>query len=310
MNKKKTILKIVILAIVFFLLANPGWIPFCSDGVRNAIAAEMKNTFGIFTGGTIGALAPARILSAIAAAILVYLLTTIAGLLLEKLEKGRKRSQAIAILLGSLVKVVGLVAGLVWVLSVLGVNLGAIFASLGIASLVIGFGVQSLIEDCVTGIFIILEGTYHTGDIIVLEDFRGTVTRITMRTTTIQDGGGNLKVINNSDIRNVQNRSSSVSCAVCDVGISYDADLKNVEAVIAEALPEIYERNMDVMEDVPTYAGVQMLADSAVILRYMVNVKEENIFVATRRLNREMKLLLDEKGIEIPYPQMVIHSSK
>ncbi len=310
MKKTKSVLKFALLTVLFVLLITPGWMPFLSSGVKNAIAAELKATFGIFLGGSTGALAPAKLVSAAAAAVLTYLVTSVVCLVLSKATQGKNRSKTVAGLLRSLVKTVGAIAGFVWVLSVLGVNLGAIFASLGIASLVIGFGVQSLIEDCVTGIFIIMEGNYNIGDIIVLDDFRGTVQNISMRTTTLVDAGGNLKIINNSDIRNIQNRSTSQSLAICDVGISYDADIRKVEKVLKEAFPFIYERNMDVFEAIPQYAGVQALADSAVVLRITVDTKEENIYPATRRLNRDIKILLDERGIEIPFNQVVVHNAK
>ncbi len=310
MNKTKTIVKIVILVALFVLLANPRWLPFLDSGTQEAITAELQNAFGVFLGSSSGNLAPAKIVSALAAGVLVWLLTIVACLILDQVSKGKNRTKTVAELIRSLVSIVGAIAGIVWVLSILGVNLGAIFASLGIASLIIGFGVQSLLEDCVTGIFIIMEGNYNIGDIIVLDDFRGTVKKISMRTTTMEDGGGNLKIVNNSDIRNIQNRSNSQSVAVADIGISYNEDIRKVEKILKEALPFIFERNMDVFEAVPNYAGVQMLADSAVILRVSVAVQEANYFAASRRLNRDLKILFDERGIEIPFNQIVVHNAK
>ena len=56
--------------------------------------------------------------------------------------------------------------------------------------------------------------------------------------------------------------------------------------------------------------GVQTLADSAVVLRVKAEVAEENIFAAQRMLNRELKLAIDAAGIEIPFPQVVVHQAK
>ena len=181
---------------------------------------------------------------------------------------------------------------------------------MGVASLIIGFGAQSLIEDAVTGIFIIFEGQYQVGDIIVLDDFRGTVKSIGIRTTSIEDAGGNLKIVNNSDIRNLQQRSRATSVAVCDVSISYDADLQQVEDILVQALPDIYEKHQDLFLSLPCYAGVEALADSAVVLRFIVEVSEENFFSGRRALTRELKLLMDQNNIEIPFPQMVVHTGK
>ena len=184
----------------------------------------------------------------------------------------------------------------------------ASLASVGVVTLIIGFGAQSLIEDVLTGIFLIAEGRYNVGDILVLDDFRGKVVDISVRTTTLEDSGGNHKIINNSEIRNFQNRSQETSVAVSTISIGYDADLRAVEAVIADALPAMYEENRGVFLDVPQYLGVEELAGSGVVLKFIVSATEENIFAARRALNRSLKLLFDEKGIDIPYPQFTVHT--
>ena len=188
-------------------------------------------------------------------------------------------------------------------------NVAGIFASLGIASLIVGFGAQSLIEDMISGVFIIFEGQYHVGDIIVLDEFRGCVRNIGIRTTSIEDDGGNFKIVNNSDIRNLQNRSINRSIATTELSISYDADIPTVENVILEALPEMFERNQDVWLSVPRYIGVDSLGESSVVLKFIVEVNEQNFFNARRRLNRELKILMDKNNIEIPFNQIVVHQA-
>lgn len=310
MKKSNGIIKTVVLAVLLIVLLNPGMNPLLGEGFKNAAVAEIQTTFGILAGGTTGIFSPVKIMTVLAVVIFMWLVTTLSCAILEKVSKGRRRSETVAGLTISVIKVVGAIATIVWVLSVLGVDIGTIFASLGIMSLIIGFGVQSLIEDCVTGLFIIFEGIYNIGDIIVLDTFRGTVEKITLRTTTIRDTGNNLKVINNSDIRNVQNRSAVDSLAICDIGITYEADIREVEKLVLPELPRIYEENKDVFLGVPKYAGVQALDASSVVLRFNVAINEENYFPATRRLNREMKCLFDDKGIEIPFNQIVVHQAK
>ena len=309
--KNKSILKIVVLALIFIVLINPSWIPFLPEGTKWAIVNEMQKTFGTIAGGSAtGVFNPAKIIPAVAAVIAVWLATTVICTITEKVSANKKRSQTVAGLLISVIQVVAVIAGGVWVLAILGVNLAGIFASLGIASLIVGFGAQSLIEDSITGIFIIFEGHYNIGDIIILDDFRGTVEKISMRTTTIKDAGGNLKIVNNSDIRNIQNRSRSNSLAICDIGICYEQPIPEVEEIINANLEAMYEKNKDVWEAVPVYCGVNALADSAVVLRMAVSVKESNFFPGQRRLNREMKILFDENNIEIPFTQVVVHNAK
>ena len=227
--------------------------------------------------------------------------------LLLKLPK-ETRARTECSLTSSILSYAAVLLSVYFGLRALGVDLTASLASVGVVTLIIGFGAQSLIEDVLTGIFLIAEGRYNVGDILVLDDFRGKVVDISVRTTTIEDAGGNHKIINNSEIRNFQNRSQKTSLAVSTVSVGYDADLRAVEAVIADALPAMFEENRAVFLDVPQYIGVEELGESGVVLKFIVSATEENVFAARRALNRSLKLLFDEKGIDIPYPQLTVHT--
>ena len=308
MNRKMRWIIGVILLAVILLLMNPQWNLLLSDETVATLKAEMQTDFGFLAGGTSGSILWGKLMAVAVILAIMWLVVMVFNSLLEKLTAGRRRSKTVATLVESVVRVVAVIVTVVWVLDVLGVNMAGIFASLGIASLIIGFSAQSLIEDTITGIFIILEGQYNIGDVIVVDDFRGKVVNINMRTTTIMDASNNLKIINNSNIRNIQNRSRNLSVVVCDVGTAYSADVRDLEKVILPALPGMFDRNADVFAAEPVYAGVQELGDSAVVLRVAVDVKEENFFVARRRLNREMKILFDENHLEIPFNQLDVHT--
>ena len=226
--------------------------------------------------------------------------------LLLKLPK-ETRARTVCSLTRSILSYAAVLLSVYFGLRALGVDVTASLASVGVVTLIIGFGAQSLIEDVLTGIFLIAEGRYNVGDILVLDDFRGKVVDISVRTTTLEDAGGNHKIINNSEIRNFQNRSQKTSLAVSTVSVGYDADLRALETVIADALPAIFEENRAVFLDVPQYIGVEELGESGVVLKFIVSATEENVFAARRALNRSLKLLFDEKGIDIPYPQLTVH---
>ena len=306
--KKKLIKTIVILIVLAFLLI-PAINPFLDDAAKAAVSAQLQNTFGGLVGGS-GMLTPANLICAAAVILLVWLACDLVIVILNWSAKKHHKSRSMVGLFVSLTKFLGFIVGAVWALSILGVNLTGIFASLGIASLIIGFGAQSLIEDAVTGIFIIFEGQYRVGDIIVLDGFRGTVKKIGVRTTCIEDAGGNQKIVNNSDIRNVQNRSKNTSVAVCDLCISYGADIREVEKVIAATLPALHAKYSNLFLSAPRYMGVESLGESSVVLRIVADVTEENFFLGYRTLNREMKLMCDRHNIEIPFNQMVVHQAQ
>ena len=249
----------------------------------------------------------AQLITLVLAMALVWLAYQIVKLILAALAKRGGRTQTVTDLISGLLKYIAVIVAVVWGLSILGVNATAVLAGVGIVGLILGFGAQSLIEDIITGAFIIFENQYSVGDIIILDDFRGTVRNIGVRTTVIEDAGGNLKVVNNSDIRNFQNRSRKNSLSICDVDVAYDTDLPHLERVLETALPQMYVDHQDLYLSVPEYYGVEALAESGMTLRFVIPVKEVNVFRGRRQFNRDIRICFSENGIEIPFPQVDVH---
>lgn len=310
MKGKNLIIKALILILVIVFLLNPSINPLLNAEAKAACSAELKETFGAVAGGTAKIFSLPRLITLCVLVASVWLISIVINFILNRINVRRKRTSAVMTLIISLVKYVCVLVVLIWGLSIMGVNVTAIFASVGVLSLIVGFGAQSLIEDTITGIFIIFENNFSVDDYIVLDDFRGRVKKIGIRTITIEDDGGNLKIVNNSDIRNFQNRSENLSLAVCDVDIAYEHDVREVEKKLIPALEEFYKNNKDVFESVPIYKGVEALGASGVTLRVTVTTKEDNYFVARRRLNRELKNFCDDNGVEIPFTQVVVHQAK
>lgn len=242
--------------------------------------------------------------------LLMILLTNVVRYILEHLHPKSGKAQSIISLVDSFLSYAAAIIGLIWCLSSIGINLSTIFASLGIVALIVGFAAESLIADIITGIFLVFEDDFNVGDIIEYSGFRGTVDSIGIRVTCLKDGGGNLKIINNSDIRNVLNRSKTSSRAVCDVPVSYNANLEEVEAVLNKILTRLPEQYPDTFPAAPSYLGVQALSASSVDLRVCAEVSESNLYSATRIMNREIKIGFDRAGVEIPFQQVVVHQAE
>ena len=303
MKKHRTMIGTVIALILTILLLNPKWLPL-SQQTRDKLGDLEKSYFLIERSGRITV---AHLLTLLLMICLLWLISMVFRVIIQYFSQKSLRSQTIASLAAGAFHYLIVIIGAVWGLAILGVNTTAVLAGVGIIGLILGFGAQSLIEDIITGAFIIFEGQYVIGDIIILDEFRGIVRNIGVRTTTIEDAGGNLKVVNNSDIRNFQNRSRNSSLAICEVSVAYDTDLKKLDQVMKEGLPRMYEAHKDLYKAVPIFRGVIALADSGVNLRITAEVKEEDVFVAQRQLNRDVWALFTEKDIEIPFPQVVVH---
>ena len=217
-----------------------------------------------------------------------------------------RRGETLKGMLSNVIRYAVVIFGIIYGLNILGADVLTVIAGLGILALIIGFGAQSLIEDIFAGIFILFEGRFYVGDIISVDGFRGTVRSIGIVSTQIADVGGNIRIMNNSDIRVLTNLSDVSSVAVSIVSIAYGADLIKAEKVINELLDKLPEMYPEMFPERPKYMGVEDLSDSSVDLKVTADVHESNIYNARRILNRELKLALDAGGIEIPFPQVVV----
>ena len=254
-----------------------------------------------------GAADPNKIIRTASLIIFMLSLSWVLRFILKHLMVLFKHGKAFLNLLISLIKYLAVIVLVFLILETFGVNPTAILAGAGILSLVIGLGAQPLIEDIIAGLFIIFENVFDVGDIVVIDDFRGTVQEIGIRTTKIVDTGGNVKVVNNSDIKNLINMSNQLSLAVADIQIEYDESIEKVEKIIKDNLDKVKE-NIPLAEGI-RYVGVSELGASGVSLRFFADCKENNIFQVQRDMNRELKLLFDKNGINIPFTQVVIHTA-
>ena len=238
----------------------------------------------------------------------VLLLKNLIVLILGFFKPKSHRARSIISLTSSLMKYLAFIVILCWGLTIIGVNITTIIASIGILALIVGFSAESLIADVVTGTFMLLENQYNVGDIVEIKGFRGIVTSIGIRTTCITDSGDNVKIINNSEMKNILNRSDNSSRAVGDISIPYETDLTALEKKLPALMQEIYDRNSATLKGLPVYLGVQALEASGILLRFVVEVDEKNIFSAGRLLNRELLLGFKKLGIECPYTRLDVHT--
>lgn len=191
-------------------------------------------------------------------------------------------------------------------LALLGVDTTTLPASAGILSIAVSLGAKDLVADILSGLYIIFEGEFRVGDIITLNGWRGTVLDIGVRTTKVQDGSQNIKVVRNSEVSNVINMTKRTSYASRDVGIECAESLERVENILEKELPNIRTR-LPAILDGPFYKGVVSLGDNSVNICIVVQCTENDRMQLERDLNREMKLLFDKYDISIPFPQVVIN---
>ncbi|MCR8642994.1 mechanosensitive ion channel family protein [Paenibacillus sp. N1-5-1-14] len=192
------------------------------------------------------------------------------------------------------------------ILSQLGVNLGPILAGAGVLGLAIGFGAQSLVKDVITGFFIIFEDQFAVGDIVQIDQFKGTVEQIGIRVTRVRSWTGEVHIIPNGNIKQVTNFSMHNSVAVVDVAIAYEANVDEAIEVLKSVSQRLYESHDNIVAE-PNVLGVQMLGNSEIVLRTTAECKPNTHVEITRVMHAEIKKEFDKHGIEIPYPKTITY---
>lgn len=219
------------------------------------------------------------------------------------------RAETLALLIASILKYTLMILSIFLVLSAWGVKTSALLASAGILGLAISFGAQSLIADMLSGLFIIFEHQFAVGDVIEVDGYRGKVLEIGIRTTKVESLLGEIKIINNSDIRNTINASNNLILTIVEIPISHDENLEKVEKIIKDNLEHIKEEIPQIVE-VPTYGNVDKFTEQGVVFRIYIKTMELDKWAARRAVNRQVKLLFDKHNIKISYPHVVIEQKK
>jgi|694.fasta_scaffold12041_8 small conductance mechanosensitive channel len=250
-----------------------------------------------------------RILETLTILLFIWILNRIYDAVVAIFVPKKAQTGTTMLLLKSLIRNLLAFLGILFILTAWGVDSVTLLASVGLIGLVISFGAQSIVEDIISGLFLIIEKQFSVGDIIIIDDFRGKVMEIGLRTTKFLDlGNSDLKIVNNSQVKNVINASINLSTAVTEVGIAYEVDLEKLEDLIAkDFIPEFKKKYVAILEGDVTYLGVSALADSSVNLKFAAKVKESDRPKTIRFLNREFKIFCDRHGIDIPFPQVTVN---
>src|SRR5574344_45808 len=238
--------------------------------------------------------------------LVLWMIITLVKWIAKSLAKRGQKARTVASLSSSMIKWTLIFIGLFVDLGYWGVDTASLLASIGVIALIIGLGCESLISDVVAGLFLVFDDTFEVGDIVVIDDYRGTVEEIGLKSTKLSDAGGDIKIINNSDISEVTNLSDGLSVAICDdCDISYNEDLRRVESIIQKELPNV-KKEIPSIVDGPYYKGVSEFYRDGPLLKFVARCKEEDVYQVTRDLKKYIFKMLDDNGVDIPYPQYYV----
>ena len=223
-------------------------------------------------------------------------------------EAEKRADTLVRLLRQGVIIILWLMIGLV-ILREVGVDIGPILASAGIAGVAMGFGAQNLVRDVISGFFIILENQVRVGDVAIVNGTGGLVEKINFRTTVLRDLSGVVHVFPNGTITTLSNMTNEWSAYVLDVGVAYKEDVDRVMGVMKRIGAELREDDYFgdlIMEEMEIF-GVDAFADSAVVIKARIKTKPIRQWEVGREYNRRLKHAFDEAGIEIPFPHRSLY---
>lgn len=196
------------------------------------------------------------------------------------------------------------VVATVTVLSEIGVNVAPLLAGAGVIGIAVGFGSQKLVQDVITGAFLLFEDAIAVGDVVSLGGQSGVVEQLTIRSIRLRALDGSIHIIPFSAVTTVTNMTRDYGYAVFDIGVSYSADPDRVVSVLREIGKEMREEDRwaAVIREPLDVMGVERLADSAVIVRARFKTDPASRWAVNREFLRRVKQRFDAEGIEIPFP--------
>ena len=213
----------------------------------------------------------------------------------------RQRNETIFPIVKSILSGIVYFVAVVLVMRGLGFDPVPLLAGAGILGVVIGLGAQPLVNDVVSGFFIIFEDTFQVGDFIRAGEARGRVDAIALRTTRVRSPDGELFILRNGELGNVVNFSRSYTNAIVEVGVAQDSDLDAAYEVLERVGKELKESNPEVLE--PTLIdGIKEFSALGVIIRTKTKVKPGQHDPVAWLLRQKIREAFDEAGIAMPFP--------
>jgi small-conductance mechanosensitive channel len=206
-------------------------------------------------------------------------------------------------LLAAILTVVGLL-----ILSEIGVNTAPLLAGAGVLGIAIGFGSQKLVQDVITGLFLLLENTMQVGDVVSLGGLTGTVEDLSVRAIRLRAEDGSVHVIPFSAVTTVTNMTRDFGHAVIEVGVAYKEDYDHVIEVMRDIVAEMRgePRWEGEIRDELEVMGLNAFGDSSVMIKARIKCGPFGRWAVLREFNRRLKQRFETEGIEIPYPHQAL----
>ncbi len=226
-------------------------------------------------------------------------------------EDEKKREDTLIQIFSATFSVVLIIVAVLMILQEIGVEIAPLLAAAGIAGIAFGFGGQYLIRDLISGLFIIMENQYRIGDVVCFDNTCGSVEDLTMRMTTLRDLDGVVHHVPHGEIKKVSNMSKYFARVNLNIGVAYHSNLDHVISVVNRVGTELAEDSYwkEHIIKAPQFLRVNDFADSAIIIKILGDTMPLKQWEVAGELRKRLKIAFDQEGIEIPFPQRVVHQA-
>jgi small conductance mechanosensitive channel len=194
-----------------------------------------------------------------------------------------------------------IITGLI-VLSQIGLNIAPLLAGAGVLGVAIGFGSQKLVQDLITGLFLLLENAMQVGDVVTLGGLSGTVEYLSIRTIRLRDLDGSVHIIPFSSVTTVTNQTRDFAYALSDLPIGLNEEPDRVSSLLKAIVVEMRAepRWEDAITSDLEVMGVYAFADNAWTLRVRIRTTPSQRWTVNREFNRRVKYCFDENAVQSP----------
>lgn len=241
----------------------------------------------------------ARLFAAVAVFVLLAVATSLLGRLVARTLRHRgSRGETLAGILRSLISILGLGAAGVMALSQLGIDVATVLAGAGVIGLAVGFGAQTLVKDCISGFFLILDDVVQVGDLAQVDDKTGVVEHVGLRVTKLRAESGQLWYIPNGAIAKVGNFNRGWNRAEVKIALARKADLAAALDVLRGVGAAWAEENPELSTAPPSVEGVLELGGTSMTVRLVAKVPPQRMWGVELDLRRRAKEALD--AAEVP----------
>jgi len=222
--------------------------------------------------------------------------------------KGEDEQPLAVQVVGRIITSVAAVAAFIYALSVLGIRLGPLVGALGIGGLAIAFAAQSILSNFLASVILQVRRPFRNGDLIQTNDQEGTVEDVNFRTVVLRTYAGERVMVPCAEVLShpiVNYSTLGRRRTTLEIGVPYDADLDRVRSVLLEAVT-----GADGARDQPSpEVWIESFGESSVnvVVRFWHAPDQPTMWRVRSEVAVAVKRALDEAGIEMPFPQRVLH---